>query len=63
MNVIFVTQGKFAEFYLDLLPLIVQKLDLGKIGFYLSSRSTLSIIFKKDKKSRFGHQVIERMGN
>lgn len=49
MNVIFVTQGKFAEFYLDLLPLIVQKLDLGKIGFYLSSRSTYPSFLKKTK--------------
>lgn len=39
MNVIFVTQGEYASFYLGLLPLVVQKLTLEHVGFYVTNRS------------------------
>lgn len=38
MNVLFVTQGEYALFYLDLLPLLAQELKLDRVGFYVSSR-------------------------
>ena len=39
MNVVFVTQGDYALFYLDLLPLLNQKTSLDRIGFYVTDKS------------------------
>jgi len=39
MNVIFATQGEIALFYLDLLPLLGQKISLDQIGFYVTHLS------------------------
>lgn len=39
MNVIFATQGEIALFYLDLLPLLGQKISLDQIGFYVTHQS------------------------
>jgi len=38
MNVLFVTQGYYALFYLDLLPLLNQKTSLDRIGFYVTDK-------------------------
>ncbi len=38
MNVVFVTQGDYAIFYLDLLPLLNQKTTLDRIGFYVTDK-------------------------
>jgi len=38
MNAIFVTQGNYALFYLDLLPLLKQKVTLDHIGFYVTDK-------------------------
>ena len=38
MNVIFVTQGEYALFYLDLLSLLNQKTTLGRTGFYVTDK-------------------------
>lgn len=47
MKIIFVTQGEYALFYLDLLPLLAQKLKLDRIGFYVTSRSNHARYLKK----------------
>jgi hypothetical protein len=39
VNVIFATQGEIALFYLDLLPLLGQKISLEQIGFYVTHLS------------------------
>jgi adenosine/AMP kinase len=39
MNIVFVTQGQYALFYLDLLPLLKQKTSLERIGFYVTDKS------------------------
>ncbi len=39
MNVIFTTHGACACFYLELLPLLSQKVTLDRIGFYVTDRS------------------------
>jgi hypothetical protein len=47
MNVLFVTQGEYALFYLDLLPLLAQKLTLDRVGFYVTSRMNNARYLKK----------------
>lgn len=39
MNIIFATSGVFALFYLDLLELLLEKIPLDKVGFYVTGRS------------------------
>jgi hypothetical protein len=38
MNAVFVTQGNYALFYLELLPLLNQKTVLDRIGFYVTDK-------------------------
>ncbi len=47
MNIIFATQGVFALFYLDLLELLLEKIPLDKIGFYVTGRSDYFKYFEK----------------
>jgi hypothetical protein len=51
MNVVFVTQGEYAIFYLDLLPLLNQKTSLGRIGFYVTDKSGYPRYLKKAESS------------
>lgn len=50
MNVIFATHGECALFYLDLLPLIGQKLSLDQTGFYVTHLSNYAKYSSKAKK-------------
>lgn len=51
MNVIFATQGEYALFYLELLPLLSQRLSLGQIGFYVTNKSNYPKYSRKAKSS------------
>ncbi|UCC98755.1 MAG: hypothetical protein JSW66_02450 [Phycisphaerales bacterium] len=47
MKIIFVTQGEYALFYLDVLPLLAQKLTLDRVGFYVTGRSNHARYLKR----------------
>jgi len=47
MKIIFVTQGEYALFYLDLLPLLAKELTLDRVGFYVTSRSNNARYLKR----------------
>lgn len=47
MKVLFVTQGEYALFYLDLLPLLARALKLDRVGFYVTSRVNDARYLKK----------------
>jgi len=47
VNVIFVTQGQFTIFYLDILALLSRRLSLGRTGFYVTNRSNWPQYSKK----------------
>ena len=49
MNVVFVTQGAYVLFYLDLLASLSQKVTLDKVGFYLTDRSLYTRCQEKAK--------------
>jgi hypothetical protein len=51
MNVLFVTQGEYAIFYLDLLPLLNQKTTLSRIGFYVTDKCNFPRYLKKAESS------------
>ena len=51
MNVIFATQGRYACFYLGLLPALGQKLRLERAGFYVTHRSNYSKYLRMAKSS------------
>lgn len=51
MNVVFVTQGNYALFYLDLLPLLNQKTALERIGFYVTDKPGYQQYLKKAESS------------
>jgi hypothetical protein len=47
MNILFVTQGEFAPFYLDMLSLIAHRLTLDRIGFYVTDKASYQKYLKK----------------
>jgi len=47
VNALFVTQGEYALFYLDLLPLLARALKLDRVGFYVTSRVNDARYLKK----------------
>ena len=51
MNVIFVTQGEYALFYLKLLSLLTQRLTLGQVGFSVTNESNYTKYLRKAKSS------------
>ena len=53
MNMIFVTQGAFAFFYLELLPLLGQKLDSLRMGFYVTHKANYPQYLEAAEKSGF----------
>ena len=51
MNVIFATQGEYANFYLDLLGPLGEKISLDKIGFYVTHASNYAKYARKARKT------------
>ena len=51
MNVIFATQGEYANFYLDLLGPLGEKISLDKIGFYVTHASNYAKYARKAMKT------------
>lgn len=51
MNVIFATQGEYANFYLDLLGTLGEKISLDKIGFYVTHASNYAKYARKARKT------------
>ena len=49
MNMIFATQGAFADFYLELLPPLKRKIGIKRAGFYVTHRSGYPGYLKKAK--------------
>ena len=59
MNVIFATQGEYALFYMDLLPLLAQKLTLGRIGFYVTNKFDDARYQKKAESLNFDIEFLK----
>ena len=51
MNVIFATQGEYANFYLDLLGPLGEKISLDKIGFYVTHASNYAQYARKARET------------
>jgi hypothetical protein len=51
VNVIFATQGEYANFYLDLLGPLGEKISLDKIGFYVTHASNYAKYVQKARKT------------
>lgn len=59
MNVIFATQGEYANFYLDLLGLLGEKISLDKIGFYVTHASSYAKYVRKARKTGFKIEFVK----
>lgn len=59
MNVVFVTHGDYAFFYLDLLALINRKFPLKQIGFYVTDRLNYPKYLRKAKHTNLDIEFLK----